>query len=242
MLFVRSLAALGAAAVVVGAGTAQAGLIRTATTGDLAAAAEFDVDGSDLVVRLSNISSADVMNPAQILTAMFFDISGGPVALTPVSAMLAPGSAVHFGPDGGGNVSGEWAYRSALVGAPWGSAYGISSAGFGLFGPPDLFPGPNLEGPLSPDGLNYGITSMGDNLSVGNAAVTGGFPLIRHEVVFTLSGLPANFDLERITNVSFQYGTGLDEPNLPTFDIPAPGAAALLALGGLAAARRRRTN
>lgn len=238
---IRSLAALGAAAVVAGAAAAPAGMIRTATIGELAASADFVVDGTTLRVRLSNISSADVTIPAHILTGMFFDIEGGPVSLTPVSAMLAEGSSVYYGPDGGGNLSGEWAYRSALVGAPWGSAYGISSSGLGLFGPPDLFPGPNLEGPLSPDGLNYGITSMGDNLSSGNAAVTGGFPLIRHEVVFTLAGLPANFDLERITNVSFQYGTSLSEPNVPTFEIPAPGAGALLALGGLVAACRRRT-
>ncbi|MBX3407810.1 MAG: hypothetical protein KF869_13710 [Phycisphaeraceae bacterium] len=241
MSFIRSLPALGAAAVVAAAGQSQAGLIRTGTIGELAASADFTIDGANLVVRLSNISSADVTIPAQVLTAVFFNIDGGAVSLTPLSAVLAEGSVVHFGPDGGGNLSGEWAYRSGLVGAPWGSSYGISSSGLGLFGPPDLFPGPNLEGPLSPDGLNYGITSMSDNISSGNAAVTGGFPLIRHEVVFTLSGLPADFDLERIGNVSFQYGTSLTEPNVPTFEIPAPGAASLLMIGGaLSAGGRRR--
>jgi hypothetical protein len=240
MPFVRSLAALSAAAVVAGAGQAQAGIIRTGTTGELQASAEFNVIGNDLVVRLSNTSFADVAVPAHILTGVFFDIDGGGVSLAPVSGQLPEGSVVHFGPDGGGDVGGEWAYRSGLVGAPYGASYGISSAGFGLFGPADRFPGADLDPPASPNGMNYGILSLGDNPNVGNAAVTGDFPLIQHEVVFTLSGLPANFDLERISRLSFQYGTNLSEPNITTFDVPAPAGAGILALGGLALRRRRR--
>jgi hypothetical protein len=40
-------------------------------------------------------------------------------------------------------------------------------------------------------------------------------------VIFTLSDLPGGFDpmaSGSITNVSFQYGTALDEPNVPADD------------------------
>lgn len=236
----RSLAASFAAVVVVSAGSAGAGIIRQGNSGSLSAAVDFEIDGGTLVVRLTNISNSDVLVPAEVLTGVFFDYSGGPLALTPMSAMLPAGSVVHFGPDGGGNVSGEWAYAAGLVGAPFGVAYGISSSGLGLFGPGNLFPAPNLEGPLSPDGLNYGIVPFADNVGLGNAAVTGGFPLIQAAVEFRLGGLPDDFDLGLIDRVSFQYGTSLGEPNVPTFEVPAPGATCLLALGGLLCARRRR--
>ena len=119
---------------------------------------------------------------------------------------------------------------------------GISSAGFGLFGPGDVFPGGNLEGPAGPNGMNYGLVPAIDNVAVGNAAVTGGNPLIQHEVTFMLGGLPNGFELTgKIGKTSFQYGTALDdEPNIPGVLIPAPSAAALRALGGLLTARRRR--
>lgn len=220
---------VGAAASVASA----APYVSTATVGSLSARAEFDTAGTNLIVTLTNISAADVLIPADVLTAVFFDISGGPT-LTRVSATLAPGSTVLFGPDGGGVVGGEWAYvpDTGVAGL---SKYGIGSAGFDIFGPGDMFPGPNLQGPVGPDGLQYGITSAGDNPGTGNAPVTGGFALIKNSVVFVLSGLPQNFDpSQSISNVQFQYGTGLDEPRTPE-----PSALALLMAGVLYAARRR---
>jgi hypothetical protein len=37
------------------------------------------------------------------------------VTLTPVSGALSGGSVVLFGPNGGGNVGGEFAYRSNIT-------------------------------------------------------------------------------------------------------------------------------
>src|SRR5262249_23648073 len=144
------------------------------------------------------------------------------------------------GTDPGGVVGGEWAYKGALSGGPHSASYGVSSAGLGLFGPGDVFPGSNLSGPASPAGLEFGITSAGDNPATGNSHVIGGDgPLIKSSVVFTLGGLPAGFDpAARISNVSFQYGTDLSEPNLP--GVPEPGAGALLAMAMGFAFRRRR--
>lgn len=232
---------LAAAALLALSGSALAGTITVnASSGALSAAARFENSGGNLVVTLTNNSASDVMVPADILTAVFFDVISGET-LTPVSALLS-GSTVFFGPNGGGNVGGEWAYAASLA-APGGASRGISSSGFGLFGGAN-FNGVNLEGPTAVNGLNYGLTSTGDNLSTGNTPVTGGVPLVKDHVVFTLSGISALFDpAASIRNVSFQYGTSLTEPNVPgnTGLVPLPSAS-MLGLAGMTiiATRRRR--
>jgi len=208
-----------ACAIVMNVSLTQAAPISfTAASGDRAASATFEASGNDLVVTLTNVSTVDVLIPIDVLTALFFDVDASPsLALSPTSAVLGSGSSVLFGgTDPGDVVGGEWAYVGGLVGAPGGREYGISSTGLGLFGPDDRFPGSNLQGPDAPDGVQYGLTSAGDNPLTGNTPVTGANALIQNQVVFTLSGLPVGFDPSaKIENVVWQYGTGLDEPRIP---------------------------
>lgn len=219
------------------AAEASASVTFTGSSGSLSAEATFASSGSDLQVTLTNTSSADVLVPTDVLTAVFFSIAGNPT-LTPLSAVLAPGSTVLFGTtDPGGVVGGEWAYKSAS---------GVSSTGLGIFGPGDRFPGSNLQGPTSPDGLQYGITSAGDNPSTGNTPVTGTNALIKNSVIFTLGGLPVGFALNDIGDVVFRYGTSLSEPSFPgTPQVPEPASVltwiGLAGLGLLVAHRRRRS-
>jgi hypothetical protein len=220
----------------------------SASNGSLAASATFEVVGGDLQITLTNTSTADVLVPADVLTAVFFDIQSLG-ALTPVSAVLG-GSQVFYGAaPGDGIVGGEWAYVSGLVGAPGGATEGISSSGLGgVFGNP-TFPGNNLAGPGGLDGLQYGILSAGDDTSTGNGGITGSGGLVKNSVVFTLSGIPGGFDpsaLGMITNVSFQYGTALYEPNIRTREdnlVPEPGLLSLfgaaLTFGGYRLRRRQ---
>jgi hypothetical protein len=227
-------------------GSAQAFTV-VGSSGSRAASADIVINGSNLQLTLTNTSTADVLVPVDVLTAVFFDIKGNP-ALTPVSAVLANGSTVFYGTtDPGGVVGGEWAYKSGLSGAPGDANQGIGSSGFGLFGPPDLFPGNNLQGPVSPDGLQYGITSAGDDTTTGNSPVTGDNALIQNSVVFTLSGLPAGITSDDISNVWFQYGTALSDPVFPgdphTSAVPESGALALMfacMVTGTCFIRRRR--
>lgn len=226
---------IGAFAMLVSA--ASAGTLSVSlAAGNLAASATFEVVGSELEVTLTNTSTFDVMVPADVLTAVFWDVSGSSLGLAGGSAVLGPGSVVHFGiSDPGGVVGGEFSYLEGISG-PLGAAYGISASGFGIFGESSRFPGSDLDGPAAPNGLNYGLVSDGDSVGTGNSPVTGDVPLIQNQVVFRLSGLPSGFDPESmISNVNFQYGTDLSEPNLPE-----PGALALLLVGACVALRRGR--
>jgi hypothetical protein len=206
-----------------------------ASSGNLAASAAFEVVGGNLRVTLTNTSLYDVLVPADVLTGVFFDVNGIAPVLTPVSAILGLGSSAIFGgTDPGGVVGGEWAYAASLVGAPKGATRGISSSGLGLFGNAN-FPGSNLQGPTAVGGMQYGILSAGDNTATGNAAVTGSNAFVKNAVVFVLSGINANFDPSAVIgNVSFQYGTALNEPN-----IPEPSTVTMLAMGAFACLRYR---
>ena len=229
-----------APALVVGfAAAAQAApFFQAASSGSRSASVLFDTSGTDLIVTLTNTSALDALVPVDVLGAVFFDVAGSPLTLTRASAVVPAGHVVFNGPTDPGNVvGGEWAYNSGLSGAPFSAAYGISSVGLGLFGPGDLFPGTDLQPPTSPDGLQYGITTAGDNPLTGNTPMMTN-ALIRNQVVFTLSGLPLGFDPSTmISNITFQYGTDLAEPQIR---VPAPGALLLAPVGGLLALRRRR--
>src|SRR5689334_2617488 len=96
------------------------------SAGSRSASVNFDNLGGNLVLTLANTSSLDTMVPTDVLTAVFFTLSGSPT-LTPLSALLASGSTVIGDPDGqpvGGVVGGEWGYRSDQ---------GVSSSGLGIF-------------------------------------------------------------------------------------------------------------
>jgi hypothetical protein len=221
---------------------AGAGLITfTGSSGNLNSSATFATDSSNLIVTLTNTSTADVLLPTDVLTAVFFTLEGDPT-LSRISAVLASGSGVLFGgTDPGGVLGGEWAYQNNIS-APGGADEGIFSAGLGFDG--NLtFPGSNLQGPAGVNGLQYGITSADDNPTTGNAAVTGSAALIQNSVVFTLGGIPGGFDpsdMGAVTNVNFQYGTALDDPNVPT-PTPEPSTMLLLASGlvGFVGLRRK---
>src|SRR5262245_31218702 len=241
----RSLLAAGTLlGVLAGTSTSEAFLV-SGSSGSLSASADFTLDGGNLSVVLTNTSAADVLVPTQVLTAVFFDIAGVG-ALTPVSALLSDGSTVFYGPApaDGKNVGGEWAYKAGIAGAPGGATEGISSSGLGLFGGAN-FNGPDLAGPPSGavNGLQYGLLSAGDNIATGNTGVTGSGGLIKNQVTFMLSGLPANFtpSSSNVQNVFFQYGTALNEPGI---SVPAPATISLLgvALLGVAAIGRFRSS
>ena len=191
---------------------AAAGIVFGSSSGSRAATAGFDVVGGGLEVVLSNTSLADTLVPSDVLTGVFFDITGNP-ALTRISAITGGPTyrGTTFISGAGAAVGGEWAYRNSL--SQYAADSGISSSGLGLFGPANIFPGANLSGPASPAGTSYGLASAADIQSTGNGGVLGN-ELTKNSVTFLLGGLPAHFSLSNIGNVTFQYGTSLSEPHM----------------------------
>jgi hypothetical protein len=206
----------------------------TGSSGARAASSKFDAVGTNLVVTLTNTSSADPEGPADILTAVFFSITGSNPTLTTSSAVLAAGSTVKANggaTDAGGVVGGEWAYKAGI--SAHGANRGISSSGLGLFAPSDRFSGTNLQGPDEPNGVQYGITTSSDAAANDNGGISSE-GLIKNSVIFTLGGLSAGFDPSvAITSVVFQYGTALTEPTVAgirsTSAVPEPTSVVLLA-------------
>jgi hypothetical protein len=238
--------ALSTAAVLGLASTPAAqAIVFSASSGNLAASANFVVDATanTLTVTLANTAATDALVPADVLTGLFFSINGGP-ALTPVSALLGAGSVViQDSAPTGGNVGGEWAYGAGLS-APGGATRGISSAGFGLFGDFN-FNGPDLDSPNAVNGMNYGIVPASQLAGDGNGGMDGVGGFINNSVVFVLSYTGPDFAESAIGNVSFQYGTALTEPNVPGRPpgdtVPDGGATvALLGLGLAAMGASRR--
>ena len=247
-----ALAVVGTAlTIALGASEAQALSTRTFsfTSGARSASAVFDITSGNLKITVTNTSGADALVPIDVLTSLFFDLQAGadPI-LTRVSASLA-GTSTVINPQGGATftpvsgpidtrgvgvngVGGEFAYKTTAGGLAYSLDSGVSSSGLGLFSPTDRFrEDSNLEGPDEPNGLQYGITTAGDDPGTPNSGIMHSSGLIKNSVVFEFSGLPTGYDLASMgARVTFQYGTDLSEPH---FDAPNP-AAALLLSGGLA--------
>lgn len=186
----------------------------TFSSGSLSASVHFVTVGTSLTITLTN-TGGDALVPGDVLTAVFFNCTGCG-SLTEVSAVtsgltfLGTSSAQTYSPIGT-NVGGEWAYSGSIGGGPGGAVNGISSAGFGFFGA-GTFNGPNLEGPVAVNGLNFGIVSGADNPATANGGLES-VPVTHHDVIFQMT-CSVNCSNATFSNVSVQYGTALSETNI----------------------------
>jgi len=211
------------------------------TPGDtLKASVVFAVSNLDLIVTLSNTGTVDPSTPADVLSAVLFNIEGDP-KLTPVSADLDTGSSIIADPlpmGFDGDVGGEWAYRSGLAGAPDGANEGISSDALKWFGSKKyVFPGEKLRGAGRPGGIDFGLTTMNDRPGNDRDGLKDQ-GLIQNSVQFVLFGLPDDFSLSEISDVTLQYGTTIKQPEITGEElaiIPEPSTIMLAAAGFMGA-------
>lgn len=237
---IASVASLPAAADVISfAGSAEV------NRADFSASATFEIDGDSLMITLRNTSPSTSLPdiPARTLSGLFWElINDAGITLTPVSAMLAPGSTIVGACNmldcaGETNVGGEFGYRVAQL--QGGSDRFISSVGYQIPGFRGNFNGDNLHGGTGLGGIDFGIVSPADGYAPN--ANLDAVPVIMGGVRFTFSGA-SGLSVDDIVNVSFQPGTSLQANYVPASVVPEPASIAIFGLGlaGLAAARRSR--
>jgi len=183
-----------------------AAITFTGSANSRGALVTFDTRGTNLIVTLTNTSSADVLFPDDVLTNVFFNLSGDP-RLNRVSALIAPDSReVHGMPVRGRNVGAGWGYSPDVNIASLPTVnQGLSATD--IFGSRFNFPGPSLR---PGGGVDWGLVGPGDNPDTGNTSITFRTGLIRNSVVFTLSDLPIDFNpATDVSNIFFRYGAGL---------------------------------
>src|SRR5262245_65577780 len=88
---------------------ANAGITFTGSSGNLSASATFEVVGNNLQITLTNTSTFETNVPADVLTAIFFDIDGNPTLGNGV------GASVVFA--GGANVLNRFHTDGGIVGS-----------------------------------------------------------------------------------------------------------------------------
>ena len=208
------------------------------------------ISNCTLTIQLTNTATNDPGTPVGVLTGLFFNFASSP-SLVAGTALVAPGSTVITTSSGGSistlyntgtNVGSQWAFKQGALNVGTGTyGYGISSAGMGLFGGPDLFcQGGTLGCPTlitgtttgaAPDGLAFGIVPSTYTGANANGGVTGR-SLERSSVIFTLNSVPGDLT-GMIKGLRFQYGTATNEFNI---SVPEPSTLPLLGLGVLAMA------
>jgi hypothetical protein len=222
---------------------AQAGVIATGSDlqGRSWTAVFQQVGGNQLQISLTNTGVYPLLptlDASYGVLGLFFNIDGDAAAnLTPLSAALGPGSSMVGSTT---NPGAGWAYNSGQL-AVGGASYSgwLIGAGFGI---PNGSHGKGnfcTTGCVKLGGSDYAIYPTG--FAGGNGSVKA--PYFMDTLVFTLSGLPSNFDISAINRVAVQYGTSLTEPHIPSTSIdyppsgnpvPEPGTAAMIVLAGAA--------
>ncbi|MBD2520163.1 PEP-CTERM sorting domain-containing protein [Nostoc sp. FACHB-973] len=220
----------------------------------LSATAVFDNSiAGKLTLTLTN-TGPGASAPSDVLTGIFWDYAGSPLTNLTLSSAKAPtvitnnvttGTNVDLTKVGGNKVEWGFAKTTASTGLggvagvanPVTQHYGIGTAGFGIN------PGFGLSGGQQ---FNYGIITGYDNNA--NPAVSGG-TFVKNSATFVFSGLPTGFDLTKIQNLRFQYGTALNEPSTyyiapppPPKKVPEPSTAValgLFAVGALKVAKKK---
>lgn len=207
-------------------------------TDGLSAEAQFTlINPTTLQVRLKNTSTgvpSGFDSADQLLTGISWDFGApgsnpGDVNITGGSVVIGPTSqSVNFdtgsyGP--GTDVGGEFGWSNTNGTGLLQNFISTVSANATMFG------GPNLDGPASLDGPQPGMISSAFSMPLGGQGA------IQDEIIATLTLDQALADTSFLSLNTVRVEFGSDAAFIT---VPTPGGVALLGLGGLLAARRRR--
>lgn len=206
-----------------------------------------------LTITLTNLG-AGAKAPSDVLTSLFWDYNGS----SPLNLSLASATAATVTQKNTNTTTSnvnllntpngqEWAFASTTNASGLGGnvsatgavavtqQYGLGTAGLGIF-----------QGIGGSSQQKYGIINGYDS-SANNPIKNN--PFVNNSATFVLSGLPAAFDLKKISNLRFQYGTNLNEattyyiaPPPPPQKVPEPSAAValgLFAIGGVRVVKKK---
>ncbi len=207
---------LAALALICSTGELQAQTF-TGSSGSLAASATFTLSGGNLDIIFRDTATSPAGSNADVLTGLFFDVSGSPIFNKASSSIDTNGSIfVNTSNNSPTGVIGDhWAFKQGLKGTsptpPGNANYGISATGLGIFGPSDTFTGNGG----SPDGVDYGLVGPGGPGGVNHNQG----PQLQNSVHIVLSDSLSGS--ATISNVWFQYGSALTETSIHA-TVPAP--------------------
>jgi hypothetical protein len=213
------------------------------------AEADFAIVNGNLQITLKNLDTTIPTAPwdaTYILGALFFNYTGSGTlsanSSTSGAVVGSGGGVIGTLADPANTIGSYWAFANGvLTGAPHGATSGLSAVGYSINGMPsnaNMGPAPQQQ----TDGVAGGILGWSD-VSGGNNSVKQ--PLAYTSIVFTLTGsnLPdaAHLTSDLFNDVSFQYGTSLDDANLPEPTTMIAGALLLLPFGASTLKIVRRT-
>ena len=212
------------------------------------AEADFAIVGGNLQITLKNLDTTIPTAPwdaTYILGALFFNYTGSGTlsanSSTSGAVVGSGGGVIGTLADPANTIGSYWAYASGLTGAPGGAKQALAGVGYSINGMPssaNMGPAPQQQ----VDGAAGGILGWSD-VSGGNSSVKQ--PLAYTSIVFTLTGsnLPdaAHLTSDLFNSVSFQYGTSLDDANIPEPTTMIAGALLLLPFGASTLKIVRRT-
>jgi hypothetical protein len=217
------------------------------------AKAVFTVDtvANTLKITLSNTSSTTGgLGPGDMLTGLFFDISGTPslnrstatadVASTSsfintvVGGLTNTGSAVADPKD----IRGEFSFDQKSSGSLSGVTqhYGIGTSGYSTFGSMNTFQDGSQgsfydrNNKTGPDGVDFGLAPSGSLSFNGNNDAAKSV-LIQNAAVFVFSGTGLGMS-NVISNPRFQWGTALNEDSVTTTGTTTTGSTTGTGPGG----------